>query len=66
MKHEPLVQWAAGLCATIIWPSFYFTPINEGKWTWLGLQGACIAVFVIGVICAHNGIKRATKVLARG
>lgn len=49
-----------------IWPSFYYVPINEGKWTWLGLQGACIAIFLIGVICAHSGIKCATKVVARG
>jgi|SRR6516162_2803941 hypothetical protein len=47
-----------------VWPSFYYVPINEGKWTWLGLQGICIAIFLIGVICAHSGIKRATKVLA--
>jgi hypothetical protein len=47
-----------------MWPSFYYVPINEGKWTWLGLQGACIAIFLIGAICAHGGIKRATKVLA--
>lgn len=47
-----------------IWPSFYYVPINEGKWTWLGLQGACIAIFLAGIICAHGGIKRATKLLA--
>src|SRR5262249_12959507 len=46
-----------------IWPDFYFTPIQAGKWTWLGLQGACILIYVIGVICAYGGIKRASHVL---
>jgi hypothetical protein len=46
-----------------IWPSFYYTPIDAGKWTWLGLQGASITILVVGVICASSGIKRATQVL---
>jgi len=47
-----------------VWPNFYFTPIDAGKWTWLGIQGICITLYVIGVICAHGGIKRATQSLA--
>ena len=46
-----------------IWPDFYFTPIQAGKWTWLGTQGACILIYVIGVMCAYGGIKRASHVL---
>ena len=46
-----------------IWPDFYFTPIQAGKWTWLGIQGACILIYVIGVMCAYGGIKRASHVL---
>src|SRR5262245_38356060 len=26
-----------------IWPNFYFTPVDAGKWTWLGIQGVSIA-----------------------
>src|SRR5262249_7528364 len=39
-----------------IWPNFYFTPIDAGKWTWLGIQGACIAIYVAGMLCASGGI----------
>jgi len=46
-----------------VWPNFYYTPIQAGKWTWLGTQGACILVYVIGVFCAYGGIKRASHVL---
>src|SRR5499433_1918254 len=43
-----------------VWPNFYFTPIPAGKWVWLGIQGVCIAIYVIGVMCAYGGIKRMT------
>src|SRR6516165_8843038 len=46
-----------------VWPNFYYTPINAGKWTWLGTQGVCILIYVIGVMCAYDGIKRASHVL---
>jgi hypothetical protein len=46
-----------------VWPNFYYTPIQAGKWTWLGTQGVCILIYVIGVICAYGGIKRASHVL---
>ena len=46
-----------------VWPNFYYTPIQAGKWTWLGMQGVCILIYVIGVICAYGGIKRASHVL---
>jgi hypothetical protein len=47
-----------------VWPNFYYTPIDAGKWTWLGIQGLCIAIYVIGVMYAYGGIKRASHVLA--
>jgi hypothetical protein len=47
-----------------VWPDFYYTPIDAGKWTWLGIQGLCIAIYVIGVMCAYGGIKHASHVLA--
>ena len=46
-----------------VWPNFYYTPIQAGKWTWLGVQGVCILIYVIGVMCAYGGIKRASHVL---
>jgi hypothetical protein len=46
-----------------IWPNFYYTPIEAGKWTWLGIQGACILIYLIGVVCAYGGIKQATHML---
>jgi hypothetical protein len=46
-----------------VWPNFYYTPINEGKWTWLGIQGVCILVYLVGVMFAYGGVKRATHVL---
>ena len=46
-----------------VWPDFYFTPIAVGKWTWLGTQGACILIYLIGIMCAYGGVKRATHVL---
>lgn len=42
-----------------IWPSFYYTPIEEGKNLWLGVQGACIALCLAGAILAAKGIGRA-------
>jgi hypothetical protein len=47
-----------------IWPDFYFTPIQAGKWTWLGIQGVCIAIYVVGVMYAYGGIKRASHLSA--
>jgi hypothetical protein len=46
-----------------IWPNFYYTPIDQGKWTWLGVQGACIMIYLIGVAFAYGGLHRATHVL---
>jgi hypothetical protein len=46
-----------------VWPNFYYTPIDAGKWTWLGMQGACIAIYLVGVMFAYAGIKRASHVL---
>jgi hypothetical protein len=43
-----------------VWPNFYYTPIAAGKWTWLGVQGLCIAVYVVGAILAYGSIKRAS------
>ena len=47
-----------------VWPDFYFTPIHAGKWTWLGVQGFCILIYVIGVMSAYGGIKHGSHMLA--
>ena len=46
-----------------VWPNFYYTPIAAGKWTWLGAQGVCIAVYVVGAMWAYGGIKRASHAM---
>ena len=61
---EFLCGYAGYFVVNRIWPGFYYTPIDEGKWTWLGLQGACITIYVVGVLCAYDGIKRATHGMA--
>jgi hypothetical protein len=33
--------------------------LRPGKVTWLGLQAVCIAIYVVGVMCASGDIKRA-------
>jgi hypothetical protein len=45
-----------------VWPNFYYTPIAAGKWTWLGMQGVCIAIYVGGAMLAYGGIQRASHV----
>jgi hypothetical protein len=47
-----------------IWPNFYFTPIDEGKHIWLGVQGACIALCLAGASLAAKGIGRAIDMVA--
>ena len=41
-----------------MWPNFYFTPIDQGKQLWLGVQGACIALCLAGAVLAAKGIGR--------
>ena len=48
----------------MFWPSFYYTPIAEGKNVWLGLQAACIALYWIGVILVTRGVYRTTRAIA--
>jgi hypothetical protein len=33
-------------------------------WTWLGIQGACIFIYLVGVTWAYVGVTRASHVLA--
>jgi hypothetical protein len=46
-----------------VWPDFYFTPIDEGEASLAGVQGACIALCVVGAYLAAKGIGRVMKEL---
>jgi hypothetical protein len=61
---EFVLGYAGYFAVNAIWPNFYYRPIDAGKWAWLGVQGVCITVYVIGAICAHGGITRAIRALA--
>ena len=62
-----IAEFVAGVAGyyavAAVWPNFYYTPITAGIWAWLGLQAVCIAIYVVGVMCAYGGIKRALHVL---
>ena len=64
-----LAEFLAGVAGyyavAAVWPNFYYTPITAGKVTWLGLQAVCIAIYVVGVVCAYGGIKRALPTARR-
>jgi hypothetical protein len=44
----------------MIWPNFYFAPVEAGKNMWLAVQGLSILVYFIGVCFAVAGVHRAT------
>jgi hypothetical protein len=59
-----LVAAGAGYAIfNLIWPNFYFEPVQAGKNLWLVLQGISILVFVIGLFYAFAGIRRASSQL---
>ena len=43
----------------MIWPNFFFEPVQAGKNWWLGLQGLSILVFFVGACYAVAGVRRA-------
>jgi hypothetical protein len=47
-----------------IWPSFYYSPIKDGKNVWLFMQLACMVLYAAGVFLAFNGIRRTSHALA--
>jgi hypothetical protein len=55
---EFVTGYAGYFVVNSVWPNFYYTPIQAGKWTWLGLQGISIAIFVVGAMYGYGGIKR--------
>ena len=59
-----LVTAGAGyVLGNYFWPNFYFEPVQTGKNLWLGMQGLSIAVYVVGVLYAVAGIRRASVYL---
>lgn len=46
-----------------IWPNFYFEPVPAGKNLWLGVQGLSILVYVVGLVYAVAGVRRAASSL---
>ncbi len=57
-----LVAAAAGyVVCNLIWPNFYFAPVQAGKNVWLAAQGLSILAFVIGIFYAVAGIRRTTR-----
>ena len=47
----------------MIWPNFYFAPVQAGKNLWLGVQGISIVVYVVGVIYAFSSIRKRSAAL---
>ena len=64
---EFVAGFAGYYAVAAVWPNFYYTPIRAGIWAWLGLQAICIAIYVVGIMCAYGGIKQhALTARARG
>jgi hypothetical protein len=56
-----LVYAAVGyVVCTLIWPNFYFAPVQMGKNVWLAGQGIAIAIYVTGIAFAFGGIRHIT------
>jgi hypothetical protein len=47
----------------LIWPNFYFAPVQAGKNVWLAVQGISIAFYVVGVILAVSSIRKRSATL---
>lgn len=56
-----LVAAGAGYVVfNMIWPNFYFEPVQAGKNMWLAFQGLSIFVFLVGFCYAAAGVRRAS------
>ena len=56
---EIVAAGAGYYVGNMIWPNFYFEPVQAGKNTWLALQALSILVYLIGVCYAAAGVRRA-------
>ena len=43
----------------MIWPNFFFEPVQAGKNSWLAVQGISTLVYFVGVCYAVAGVRRA-------
>ena len=59
-----LTGYAGYFVVDRIWPSFYYSPIKDGKNVWLFMQLACMVAYAVGVFLAFNGIRRASHAMA--
>ncbi|MET0632773.1 MAG: hypothetical protein ABWY92_18095 [Xanthobacteraceae bacterium] len=46
-----------------IWPSFYYSPVAEGKNAWLLWQAFFIAVYFVGAMLMFNAVRRALNAI---
>jgi hypothetical protein len=46
-----------------IWPSFYYSPVAEGKNAWLLWQAFFIAVYFVGAMLMFNTVRRALNAI---
>jgi hypothetical protein len=57
-----LVYAAVGyVVCNLIWPNFYFQPVQMGKNVWLAGQAIGIAIYVTGIAFAFGGIRHITS-----
>ena len=62
---EFLAGFPGQFAVEAIYPNFYYTPTRAGIWLWLGLQGASIAIYAIGIMTSYATINRASHVIAQ-
>jgi hypothetical protein len=62
---EFLAGFPGQFAVQAIYPNFYYTPTRAGIWLWLGLQGACIAIYAIGIMTSYATINRASHAIAQ-
>ncbi len=60
---ELIIAAIGFVVGNMIWPNFYFEPVQTGKNTWLAVQGLSILVYVVGICYAAAGVRRASSPL---
>ena len=59
-----LVGYAGYFIFDAIWPSFYYTPVPEGKNAWLLAQTLCIVIYLAGVVIMFNAERRVLNTIS--
>jgi hypothetical protein len=47
-----------------VWPTFYYSPVRQGKNFWLFMQLACMVLYTSGAFMAFGPIRHASRALA--